>query len=538
MAHSLRLLLPFLTASLAATAQELRRVAPPRLPVGCHDPIRQKVVLPSALKYGFEWDGIVLRQTPDGGAPLPACCYVEPTSGRLLAFVDADPFGTASQSFVVWQRLGMAWSVLPTSGGPDRRFGASLVHDAARGELVVFGGFDGITGQPRNDTWTFDGSTWTARTPTTTPPARHGASLAFDSARQRVVLFGGIDQTTIRNDTWEWNGSTWALVASPTAPPPLAFAPMVFDAARNRTTLLASGNVWLFDGTQWTGGGALPWAAGVEPVGAVFDTTRGEVLVTGLRDSRSNRGELWSWNGTAWTLRLNFGQSPTAVPTAVCTTPAGTILRLAGDHAAQACELWEGNGTTWTLLDANGPPGRLGGSLWSQGGATFLFGGVDRMTGVVRGDLWRWNGTTWTQVTPTGPAPSARQGAALVFDPIRQRAVLLGGADQNLVPIGDAWTFDGVTWSPVANPPWLGMPPTNAWSPTAAPASAPSDRPCATTPGRGTAPSGCNSPTSLGRRRAASPSTRPATRSCSPNSTCSCRRHSTSSSAELGCRCR
>ena len=82
-----------------------------------------------------------------------------------------------------------------------------------------------------------------------------------------------------------------------------------------------------------------------------------------------------------------------------------------------------------------------------------MFGGGDRMTGVVRGDLWRWNGTTWTQLTPAGAGPAARQGAGVVFDPIRQQAVLLGGADQNDVPFGDAWTFDGAVWSQMANTP-------------------------------------------------------------------------------------
>ena len=448
-----RLLLPVLASTLTLTAQELRRVAPPVLTVGCHDPIRRKVVLPSSLLYGFEWDGNAMRQTPDGGAPMPACCYVEPGTGRLLAFVEVDPFGTSPQTFVVWQRLGMTWSVLPTTGGPGRSWGAALAHDEVRGELVMFGGFDGTTGLARNDTWTFDGTTWTQRSPATSPGARYFASLACDTVRQRLVLFGGIDGPSGLTDTWEWNGATWAQVVTATSPPPQSAAPMAFDAARNRTLLVTNAGAWTYDGAQWATSSPLPWAPGVAPTGMVYDATRAEMLVTGLREPDASRSELWGWNGTTWTLRNNLGQLPTSVPSAVCATAAGTVQRLVGDYAAIPCQLWEGNGASWNLLAANGPPGRLNAAMWHQGGATFVFGGGDRMTGVVRGDLWRWNGTTWTQLTPAGAGPAARQGAGVVFDPIRQQAVLLGGADQNDVPFGDAWTFDGAVWSQMANTP-------------------------------------------------------------------------------------
>ncbi len=453
MSPFVRVLLPVLASALALAAQELRRVAPPALSVGCHDPIRQKVVLPSTLLYGFEWDGTVLRQTPDGPAPNPASCYVEPGNGRLLAFVDDDPFGTSAQTFVVWQRIGMAWSVLPTTGGPARCWGAALVHDEVRNELVVFGGFNGITGLPRNETWTFDGVAWTQRTPTTSPSARYAASLACDTARQRVVLFGGTDGPGSPTDTWEWNGSNWTQVVTTTSPPPQFATPMVFDAARNRTMLVTNAGVWTYNGVQWAIGAVPPWAPGVAAAGLVYDATRAEVLLTGLREPNAFRAELWSWNGTAWSLRTNLGQLPTSVPSAVCTTGSATVHRFDGDYAAIAGQLWEWNGASWTLLAANGPPGRLSTVLWNQAGSTFLFGGVDRLTGIVRGDLWRWDGSNWTQLTPTGATPPLRQGAAVVFDPIRQQAVLFGGADQNDVPYADAWTFDGVAWTPIAGGP-------------------------------------------------------------------------------------
>jgi hypothetical protein len=38
-------------------------------------------------------------------------------------------------------------------------------------------------------------------------------ALAYDSRRERVILFGGSDGTQTFGDTWEWDGTTWRKVA-------------------------------------------------------------------------------------------------------------------------------------------------------------------------------------------------------------------------------------------------------------------------------------------------------------------------------------
>ena len=42
------------------------------------------------------------------------------------------------------------------------------------------------------------------------PNARFGSAMAFDEARGRTVLFGGLlaDRTPL-DDTWEWDGTDW-----------------------------------------------------------------------------------------------------------------------------------------------------------------------------------------------------------------------------------------------------------------------------------------------------------------------------------------
>ena len=55
------------------------------------------------------------------------------------------------------------------------------------------------------DTWEWDGATWT-QAATTGPWARGGVpSIAFDTVREKTVLFGGWGASGALDDVWEWN---------------------------------------------------------------------------------------------------------------------------------------------------------------------------------------------------------------------------------------------------------------------------------------------------------------------------------------------
>lgn len=81
-----------------------------------------------------------------------------------------------------------------------------------------------------------------------------------------------------------------------------------------------------------------------------------------------------------------------------------------------------------------------------------VFGGYD---GSNRNDVWALSldgATTWTQIAPAGTPPPPRWGHAAVYDPVRDRMLVMGGA----TPGGDAndvWalSLDGTpTWTPLA----------------------------------------------------------------------------------------
>lgn len=77
-----------------------------------------------------------------------------------------------------------------------------MVWDSARSKLVLLA--DGVT-------WKWDTKVWT-KSNAPGPSARTTFSMAFDASRSRTVVFGGLDEKTVKGlgDTWEWDGASWA----------------------------------------------------------------------------------------------------------------------------------------------------------------------------------------------------------------------------------------------------------------------------------------------------------------------------------------
>jgi hypothetical protein len=134
-----------------------------------------------------------------------------------------------------------------------------MAFDAARGVTVLFGGF-GTTAL--GDTWTYDGTTWTQRS-VGGPSPRWGHTMAYDAQRQVVVLFGGSVPTASgeSNETWEWNGSSWTLRTPAVSPPPRSghasapFPPLggivVHGGATAGSAAPTQPHFWRWDGTTW-----------------------------------------------------------------------------------------------------------------------------------------------------------------------------------------------------------------------------------------------------------------------------------------------
>ena len=222
-------------------------------------------------------------------------------NNKAVLFGGLRPVGRGTvliNSTSLWD--GSNWSSVSPGVSPPARTGGSMVFDAARGKVLLFGGCSklGCSNTPLfNDTWTWDGHTWTQEHPLNAPSPRGGASMAFNAADNTIVLFGGQDSINHPlGDTWIWNGSNWIQRQPTTSPGPRAHAGLAFHPAL-RGLLLFGGDLpqilndaWTWDGSTWkqvatTGG---PQAT---PVAMVYDEDAN--LIFFLDTDR----ETWTWGG-------------------------------------------------------------------------------------------------------------------------------------------------------------------------------------------------------------------------------------------------
>src|SRR5581483_8363800 len=280
-----------------------------------------------------------------------------------------------------WELDAQAWH--DNSGQhPAGLVGPALAYDGARQRVVMFGGYSMWTGASA-DTWEWDGMTWSLRNPEHAPAGRSGAAFAWDATLSRAVLFGGSDTSAWLSDTWLWDGTSWTQSAS-TAMPAASDTAEAYDAARGNVVALGGGT-YAFAGTWHTLAPAS--TPGVRSTALAWDEARGEVVLFGGQDdSGSALGPLhddtWVWDGQTWTQRM-----PLTAP------PPRRSHALAYDADRQL---------------------------------TVLFGGEGGL-GDALGDMWEWDGTGWTQAMPArSPPPS--EGHALAYDAARHRLMLVGSS--------------------------------------------------------------------------------------------------------------
>jgi len=214
------------------------------------------------------------------------------------------------------------WSQVKTANSPSARVWHSLVYDSVRQRVILFGGINPSTNIHFNDTWEYDGTDWQQITTSTSPPEMSVRTMVFDSGRNRTVLVGGESPSASYNDTWEYDGSDWNLVNTPVSPPaPGALAAMAYDETRGRSVLsfhdgTAQLQTWEYDGSTWVGINTT-----VSPLGRwahtmAYDTVSQHVMLFGGTSPYSSSdfpmNDSWEYDGSTWTEIL----SPTTPPPA------------------------------------------------------------------------------------------------------------------------------------------------------------------------------------------------------------------------------
>lgn len=272
--------------------------------------------------------------------------------------------------------------------------------------------------------------------------------MAYDPVRRVTVLFGGLSRNanntvTYRNDTWTFNGTTWSQVASPTTPPGREGHTLVYDPVRGGVLLIEGSDgalqdfrdVWLFNGSTWTL--IVGWAVAPTPntrgSGAfAYDPVRSEVVLTGGFSQGTTLNDTWVLpsSASAWSSKPVSGPGGRYGATLSWFPPLAASVLVGGETASGGAyvetSFW--NGTSWssTLAVSAGRRSEHCAVTDTVRNRVIVFGGTDPLTGTNRDDTVEYDGATWTTKNLT-VKPSARAYASMAWDSVRGRAVLFGG---------------------------------------------------------------------------------------------------------------
>lgn len=181
----------------------------------------------------WEWNGTswTLRSTPVRPLARHNCAMAYDRVRQVTVLFGGYASGI-QYAGDTWEWNGVDWQDVSPVTSPAARAGARAAFDPTLGGVLLFGG--NASGQPpMTHTWRWDGIAWQQLLPPNMPPWRVSHGMVADVSRRRVVLFGGDPYDPF---AWEWDGQTWEMrvLASPS---PRTEVTMAYDSVRRQVVL-------------------------------------------------------------------------------------------------------------------------------------------------------------------------------------------------------------------------------------------------------------------------------------------------------------
>jgi hypothetical protein len=265
-----------------------------------------------------------------------------------------------------WEYKNGTWQPLTPASSPGVRYRAGL--GSYQGTVVLFGGYGLTTTSASsaaylNDTWIWDGTTWTPKQPAHKPPTRY--SPAIGTLNDRLFMFGGYNGSAL-NDTWEWDGTDW-IDRTTTTRPSARDGAAIANVGGERLVLFGAGggDTWEWNGAEW-----MQRTPALSPSSRQYlksASLDGGVILfggaTGQSTSSTYYDDTWRWNGATWTRLLAAG--PPTARRDFAMGPLGNGVLLVGGYlssGATSMETWAFTGSGW-VARTSGPSTRMGFSL-------------------------------------------------------------------------------------------------------------------------------------------------------------------------------
>ena|GEM_PF-2447694 len=304
------------------------------------DPSRNGVVLVGGTSSSdqsdvWAWDGADWTQVAPDGGPIFGAAHavlVSPKGGSLLVVGNGRTYKFEAG----------AWAAFGSGDLPSGSYYVgNVVYDSGATEPIGFVMFN-----DKGQTWTWlpgRDSSWQVLNPPCSPPARWAntfrPAMAYDEWRGVVVLFGGRD----RNDTWTFDGQTWSPAASGVIPTPSPSQEPSPGTGWSQLPPLATGRIdhtatRLLDGRVLVVGGGLESETASQASAEIFDpkTNRWSYAATMASPRQRHTATLLPDGRVLVVGGLGPGRGTAELydPTTDSWSPAGTLVQARANHQA------------------------------------------------------------------------------------------------------------------------------------------------------------------------------------------------------------
>jgi len=214
-------------------------------------------------------------------------------------------------------------------------------------------------------------------------------------------------------------------------------------------------DIWSFDGSKWT----LKGNAGDERSGIAlaYDTKRKKLYsFGGFTSDGKSRSEFRVFENSdpvaiGW---KNLAEIPGMIAAEagfVFDSHRDRLIVFGGSPGMRKVnsETWEWDGNEWKKFEGANPGGRQSFVMIYDEARkkTILFGGLGETPGTINDDTWEYDGKSWQKISVTGPA---RASAGYAYDNEKKMLIIFGGMTKGGFT-NDTWSYDGKEWKKLAD---------------------------------------------------------------------------------------